>query len=274
MKFKVETYTKEFTKKSNNHLYIAPPEALKRVVAHYTITFTNPDVEIPQNSVLHLIPDVSGCFVFHFFDDVSITVWGPTTKVVTVDNDLSHAPCRFFVEFLPAGLYQILGMDMKNIQDKRVRLQDVNPTLFQEIYQALHEMTSFDEMVDFMNEILLREMKKHTVEDNVLDCIETIYREHELVNGKGVASALKMSERQLSRYFNRYVGMGIKKYSKIANVNHLLQHLSKQELMDISFDYDYFDQAHFNHVFKEICETTPTHYLKNLSDFYNELYKF
>lgn len=50
--------------------------------------------------------------------------------------------------------------------------------------------------------------------------------------------------------------------------------MSKKKLIDLTFDYEYFDQAHFNHVFKEICQTTPTHYLQNLSDFYNELYKF
>ena len=50
--------------------------------------------------------------------------------------------------------------------------------------------------------------------------------------------------------------------------------INKKKLIDLTFDYEYFDQAHFNHVFKEICQTTPTHYLQNLSDFYNELYKF
>ena len=50
--------------------------------------------------------------------------------------------------------------------------------------------------------------------------------------------------------------------------------INKKKLIDLTFDYEFFDQAHFNLVFKEICLTPPTHYLQNLSDFYNELYKF
>ncbi|MEG0367697.1 MAG: AraC family transcriptional regulator, partial [Coprobacillus sp.] len=74
--------------------------------------------------------------------------------------------------------------------------------------------------------------------------------------------------------FNKYVGMGLKKYSQIANVNHLIQNIADKKLLDLTHDYDYYDQAHLNHVFKEICETTPHNYIQNLSDFYNELYKF
>lgn len=274
MNFTVDTYTKAYTKKSDHHLYITPDPALQQVVAHYTITFPNVDVKIPDHGVLNLIPDVSGCFVFHFKEDVSITVWGATTEVVTVENDLNRAPCRFFVEFLPAGLHQVLGIDMKQYLNRKIDLKIINSILYNEIHECFQTMNTFDEIVTFMNQILIREIKKHPIEGSILQCIESIDRNHESVNAKEVAKKLQISERQLSRYFNNYVGMGIKKYSKIVTINHLLQNISQQNLIDLTFHYDYFDQAHFNHVFKEICGTTPTSYLKNLSDFYNELYKF
>ncbi|MEG0404401.1 MAG: hypothetical protein RR571_08465, partial [Anaerorhabdus sp.] len=60
MEFHVDSYTGEILNKTCNHLYIKPSKELEHVVAHYTITFQNNET-IPEGSVLHLIPDVSGC---------------------------------------------------------------------------------------------------------------------------------------------------------------------------------------------------------------------
>ncbi|MEG0276711.1 MAG: helix-turn-helix domain-containing protein [Coprobacillus sp.] len=273
-KFDVESYTKEYINKTNSHLYIKPIKELEKIVAHYTITFPNEDNDIKEGSVLNLVPDVSGCFVFKFFDQLSIKVWGPTTEVVTVKNDLNIADCRFFVEFLPGGLYRILGIGLNELLNKKIDLEDIQLSLYEEINNEIMKMNSFDEIVDFINQILLREVQKYKVNINIYKWIEDIDRQHKIMNPCDIATALGISERQLHRYFNRYVGMGVKKYSKYVNVNHLIKELIEKDLLDLTFDYHYFDQSHFNHTFKEVCQTTPTHYIENLSDFYNELYKF
>ena len=274
MELKIESYTKPYINKTDHHLYIAPSPKLQNIVAHYTITFQNHELEIPEHSVLNLIPDVSGCFVFKFFDKLSIKVWGPTTKVVTVDNDLNTFPCRFFIECLPGGLYQVLGINVHSILDQKIELEDLNEALYQEIRDLFEKVTTFDEVVEIIDDILCREVKKHSIHQQIIKSIERIYTQHESFHTSLIAAELGISERQLNRYFHKYVGMSFKKFTKIVNINHLIQDMSKKKLIDLTFDYEYFDQAHFNHVFKEICQTTPTHYLQNLSDFYNELYKF
>lgn len=274
MEFQVESYTQDYIQKTNHHLYIAPVDELKKVVAHYTITFQNHEHIIKEGSVLNLIPDVSGCFVFKFFDKASITVWGPTTKVVTVDNDLNTFPCRFFIEFLPTGLYQVLGIPVHDILDQKIDLKTFNPSLYQDFCQAICSASTFDEIVNTTNQILCREIKKHQLHQPVFHQIEYIYTHYENLNISQITTQLHMSERQLNRYFHKYVGMSMKKFIKIVNINHIIQDICDKKLIDLTFDYEYFDQAHFNHVFKEVCETSPTHYLENLSDFYNELYKF
>lgn len=274
MNFKVESYKGKYINKTKSHLYIAPAKGLEKIVAHYTITFPNKDNDIKEGSVLNLIPDVSGCFVVKFFDKLSIKVWGPTTEVVTVNNDLNIADCRFFVEFLPGGLYQVLGKSLDKMLNKKIELEDIQSALYNEIDSRILKIATFDEIVDIMNEILLREIQKHKVEASIYYWIETIYRQQTNINTKDISQSLSISERQLNRYFNRYVGMGIKKYSKYVNVNHVIKELIDKELLDLTYDYHYFDQSHFNHTFKEICHTTPKHYIENLSDFYNELYKF
>jgi AraC-like DNA-binding protein len=274
MNYNIESYTGPYIQKTNNHLYIAPSPSLKSIVAHYTITFSNKQNTIPEGSVLNLIPDVSGCFVFKFFDQLSIKVWGPTTKVVTVPNDLNTFPCRFFVEFLPGGLYRILGQSVGQLLDLKKELVEINALLYQEIEQEISHFQTFDEIVPFIDQILCREMKKHSIHKEIYQWIEKVHLSSEDISMQQIAQNLHMSERQINRYFHKYIGMSMKKFSKIINVNRLIQEISDKKLLDLAYDYEYFDQAHFNHVFKEICETTPSHYLENMSDFYNELYKF
>lgn len=270
MELNVDSYTKSYIKKAQNHLYIAPAIELNNVVAHYTITFNNLATTIDKNSVLHLIPDLSGCFVISFHPTIHIKVWGPTTKVVTVKNDLNEYPCRFFVEFLPTGLYQVLGGNMKPLLDQRIGLESICNDLFIQLQSAYKKALSFDDIVDITNHILMQRILKHKIDFDFLMYIQSIYKQ----NTKEDTYALALSTRQINRYFNKYVGMGIKKFTKIATMNHVLQELQDSNLLDVALAYEYFDQSHFNHVFKEICKTTPTSYIENLSDFYNEIYKF
>lgn len=270
----VTSYTKEYIDKRSNHLYIAPADSLKETVAHYTITFLNENETIPEGSFLHLVPDVSGCFVIVFEPQLYIKVWGPTTKIVSVPNDLNDVPCRFFVEFLPGGLYQVLGVSVKELLDKTYDLKELQNKLSDEILNRVSSAKSFDEIVDIMNEILTQHVSKHPIDKHVLKCIRDIHIHHNTMTSNEVSMQLNVSERQVTRYFNRYIGMGVKKYSKIVNINHLIQNISQKDLLDLTYDYDYFDQSHFNHVFKEICEVTPKNYIERLPEFYNELYKF
>lgn len=273
MSFDVDSYTREYINKTKHHLYILPAAPLRRAIAHYTITFPDYQLPVSNESTLQLIPDVSGCFVFDF-PKSRIKVWGPTTKVVSVANDLNTYPCRFFVEFLPGGLYQIFGRSIREMVDQEYELKELNPPLYDQIQSQLLKISTFDELVDLMNKLLCQEIKKYPIESPILDQIEHIYSQHNIQRTTDIAQKLGMSERQVNRCFNKYIGMSVKKFSKIVTINHLIQDMNHKNLMDITFDYAYFDQAHFNHVFKEICETTPTEYIKNLSDFYNEIYKF
>ena len=85
LEFQVETYTGKYIQKTNNHLYIAPSEALKDIVAHYTITFQNPNHSIcllytSYQKVIHaiellhrkkLIYGISACYTSANFDSIT-----------------------------------------------------------------------------------------------------------------------------------------------------------------------------------------------------------
>ena len=48
----------------------------------------------------------------------------------------------------------------------------------------------------------------------------------------------------------------------------------KLTLTAIAQQCGFYDQAHFIHDFREICNVTPQQYQKQLQDYYNESFKF
>ncbi len=104
---------------------------------------------------------------------------GANNKVVTVDNDLNTFPCRFFIEFLPGGLYQVLGINVHSILDQKIELEDLNEALYQEIRDLFEKVTTFDEVVEIIDDILCREVKKHSIHQQIIKSIERIYTQHE-----------------------------------------------------------------------------------------------
>ncbi len=76
---------------SPSHLYFHLHPALKKYIAHYTLS--PPCVSGPAH--LTLIPDAGGCLVFAFgISGLQAHFWGPTTHPVEVHNDFKHTPYR------------------------------------------------------------------------------------------------------------------------------------------------------------------------------------
>ncbi|MFV0394921.1 MAG: helix-turn-helix domain-containing protein [Coprobacillaceae bacterium] len=269
---KIKSYTKEYIRKSDNHLYIAPDKELRHCIAHYTITFQNKDKVIPKGTVLHIIPDLSGCIVMPLHPDIKMRMWGPMTKAVTLNNDLNTAEHRFFIEFLPGGLYSFLPKSMDAFVDNKIELDELLPELYEEFTTIINTSTTYDRMVERINNVCKNYIKRNKEDRIYREFIKAVQEDD--FTTSSLSNQFQVSERQIHRYFKKYIGISGTAYKKIMNLNRLLPTLDDTSLTDIAHQNEYFDQAHFNHVFKEICKATPTKYIHNLSEFYNEIYKF
>ncbi len=274
MELQENSYTGEKLGEDDYFVYLKPHEKLKNIVSHYTIASCDESVLDNQEEMIHLIPDVSGSFVVQLQKQVSVTIWGPSTKLKTIPNDRGSRVKRIFVEFLPGGMYQVLGVPMRELVDQTLPLCMIKKEICKQLRARFENVSTYDEIVEGLNEVLLKQVKKHPMVPKIHTLIHQIHQTSLKESVKEIAQRLKISDRQLNRYANKYLGMGIKRYAKICNVNRLIKDMQKKRFIDLTFEYDYFDQAHFNHVFKEVCQTTPKEYITNLSTFYNELYKF
>lgn len=262
-------YTGEYISRTNHHIYIAPAKELEDIIAHYTITYPN---ELPSLSKeYHIIPDASGCFIFQ---EDRRYFWGPMSEIVILENDLQYAPERFFIEFKPTGLFQVSGKKQKDYVNKREYLEQFDTIIDMELKQIYQESDNYHQLINNLNYYFIKKRKDNVINQRFIKAKEIIDKNNGNINLEEVANESSISSRQLLRDFHTYVGLSSKEYSKVVRINYLLKNISDKDMLSLAMQGGYFDQAHFNKVFKQITKTTPTKYLSNLSDFYNEVYKF
>ncbi len=257
-----------------NHLYLRPHPALKEVVAHYTITF--PQGEIPlearkEGKMLTLLPDISGCFVFAMGSKGRF--WGPTTKAVQVPVDFNEAPIRFFVEFLPGGASCVTGFAMGQLADEIWEERHNAPFAFEQLQSFLEADLPLPLLLQKTDTLLLSQLARHNKADRKM--LMAMLKHSENMRVSQMADAVGYSQRHLQRLFLENFGVGVKACARVVRINNTLARITPQSsLAELAQQSGYYDQAHFNHDFKQICGVTPTEYLQRMSEFYKEEYKF
>lgn len=269
-------------KENQNHIYIKPHPLLLKYIAHYTISFMNMNDKRAINekiSNLTLIPDSSGCIIYTYENNNFYSnLWGSTTKTVIVKDDFNLNSIRFFIEFMPGGLHAITGINQSELCDVQVQIEEVDELLSFSLMRAMEITNSIDDMISMVNMILLKAIEKNNKQHSVIDCsLHIIKATSGRITIKELSSKQYISERHLNRLFNEYIGLNAKMFSRLVRVNHsisILKNFNNKNCLNIAENLGYFDQAHFIHDFKEICGVSPKSFVKNMSDFYNEPFKY
>jgi AraC-like DNA-binding protein len=83
----------------------------------------------------------------------------------------------------------------------------------------------------------------------------------------GLLNVLPLTERQLERRFNQYIGISPKRFSAIAKLQYFLKALQSRagdtRIADSAYESGYYDQAHLNNYFKKNIGITPSAYKAN-----------
>ena len=214
-------YKGSYINKTDHHIYIAPSEELKDIIAHYTITFPS---EVPASSKLfHIIPDASGCFIFQGRSRRDF--WCPMSEIVVLENDLQKAPARFFVEFRPGGLYQISGLHQKKLVNQRQQLRYLDVQLDEELALLYQSCKDYEQLIKAFNKYFTGKRKVNLLPARLIRAKEIIDQDHGNVSLEKVASDCHLSSRQLLRDFHNYIGLSGKEYAKVVRFNYLLKQI-------------------------------------------------
>lgn len=267
-------YNRNLNIKSGN--YIIPPHPLlQKYIAHYTIS--TPRIKPSSLKEFTLIPDASGCMIFTFDgNQVLQQFWGPTTKTVTVENDDQEIPLRVFVEFLPCGAYQLLNLPLHQLTDKQAYLYDIDKHLSSVMKKIIEQSCSINDLINHLNSFFLNCLSILR-QESIVDILASLTNHCDnFLSTKLLSESTFYSERHIARLVQTSLGLNLKSYSKLIRINKAVQLVNSNQmsLTDIAQKLNYYDQSHFIHDFKSVCGVSPSVYIKNMSEFYNEKHKF
>jgi AraC-like DNA-binding protein len=255
------------------NLFITPHETLKPYISTYNILF--PDKNMLSEKYT-FIPDASGTLSFAY-DGKSIKgeLWGASTRINVIGSEANNYNFLLLVELKPCGLYQLTGVDQKEITDIRIDLDAIDKSLNASLCNIIEQAIDTSHLVNGLNAIFLSHIGDVYQTNTIIGLISKIHDNNGFLHIKELSCSEHYSERHLNRLFYQYIGMNVKLYSRIVRINTAINQLqnSKGNYTFLAQQAGFYDQAHFINDFKALCGVSPTIYLKNMSDFSNETYK-
>jgi AraC-like DNA-binding protein len=174
----------------------------------------------------------------------------------------------FAVRFYPYGFANFVASTIKDLANKETPIEILfgekdSKKLAQKIIQA----TDTKERIEIIEAFLLDRLNEKATIDKVVKTTVDL-----LLSTKGSRSIndiLKENlskRRQLERKFLNQIGISPKQLGKIIRLQAALKMLLNQQsenLTQIAYDSEYYDQSHFIKDFKEFTGTNPKEYLSN-----------
>jgi len=249
-------------------IYILPHTQLQAYIADYTITAPTTSFLSDQTTILSY---GSATIVIEY--DVAglhIGLFGPSIKPCLIGR--SYSEIIITVDFKPAGLYALTGINQSELTDKTFPLWDVNFALSKLLLEAVERAENVTELVASIDTILLENM--YTAYPSQLGFVlQNVLNSAGNINVKKLSNDIHYSERHLNRMFQQYVGTNAKMFARLVRMNSacsLLQNF-KHSIATVSELAGFGDPSHFVRDFELICGITPKAYRDNMSDFHNEI---
>jgi AraC-like DNA-binding protein len=175
-----------------------------------------------------------------------------------LDNSFHYIGIRF----LPTMFPQLFKINAAELSNRFEQLEHVLPTVSAFISDNFHSQMTTDEIRSMFDRYFIQLVETTTFDNDsrFYNAIEKILQENGLVN---IEQDLKtgISQRQLRRLFEYYIGDTAKTFAKVVRFQNILRAKpSSQSLRQnkLFFDVGYYDQAHFIKEFKHLYGVTPS----------------
>jgi len=243
---------------------------LRPFIANYT--FTCPRSMPEQQTVL---PSVSSTLVYSIgSNDIINGLRGVNTKPTTIGDYARQFDFMFLIEFHSAGLYPFIKIDQSLLLDSSFPFEELNKSLNQQITEAYYLSSNISMLKHRLDNIFLSRLDDTAINSTFVYAMKKVLESRGIIRTKYLAEDVYYSEKQLNRLFQKYIGTGVKTFSRIVRMKHaadlLDSTISLSQLAEITGHYD---PAHFVHDFKNVYGLTPGEYVDKMSLFYNDPFK-
>lgn len=237
----------------------APSDALSPFIRHYWIirwdlTDRGPYLQdVIPNPCVNLVIERGRSGIF-----------GPAKGMFS--HLLEGQGCVFGVKFQPGGFYPFVKKPVSGLSGRPMdvgQLLGAGPRRLEEDFLSLEVDR---DMVELADRLLLPLVPEEDPNVRLVQTvIDGIMRDRELTRVDAVCEAFGINKRKLQRLFDQYVGVTPKwviRLYRLQNAAEAMEQTRGSNLLQLSMDLGYHDQAHFIKDFKAIVGRTPEQYAR------------
>jgi AraC-like DNA-binding protein len=219
-----------------------------------------------------ILPDTCVELVFHFHDPFRTHFAGGESAVQP--RSFVVGQMRRFLEIEPAGRAGFVAVrflargaslffhrPLREVAAGVVDLEDLWRSPAREWTERIALARDMPARVRLVEQALLARLREGRRTEPAVDrALHLIESSRGQVRVDALAAEIGVSRRHLTRHFERAVGLGPKEFGRITRFLHALELVGAgkhQALADVAVDCGYFDQAHFNHDFRELAGMSP-----------------
>jgi AraC-like DNA-binding protein len=163
------------------------------------------------------------------------------------------------INFTPIGAAALLRLPLNEIFNQAYPLHDFFcQRLIAELEERVTCAIDQVERIRITESFLQRIMGDYQQDQLIKEGVQLIQRAKGIIRADELAKQLFISPARLEKRFRSVVGTTPKKYASMIRIASILNGWrSGLSLTGLAQDFGYFDQAHFNHYFKDYTGVTP-----------------
>jgi len=237
-----------------------PGAGLREHVAAYFSVRVQPG-DVPAS--VRAVPDGCCDLMFDLRQPASAWLRGPRASATRYE----HAGPTWLLgaQLLPGAAHAFNGQSTHLLAGRSVDLATVCAAPLQTVADALREASSLSAQAPLLDSFLLQAFAARRIDRRVMQAYAAMKSADGGVDIGALASACATSERNLSRLFKRWVGMGPKQLQRVLRFQRVLEAFDRGERPAwalLAHDLGYSDQSHLVREFAAFAGLPPDAVLK------------
>jgi AraC-like DNA-binding protein len=198
------------------------------------------------------------------FNEGDYWISGQLTKP-TKTHIYGHHECLGVV-FTPLGLNAFSNIEASELTNRCVSSNDIFGNKLHSVVDEIKTLSSGEDKIQKLSNSLLRSIisqGESTLIKGALYIIESSEKKSK-VTIELLCQQLKTSRKSLNKHFQKYIGLSASVYLQQRAFNGVIRDLSHSpncRLIEVGYDYNFFDQSHFIKQFQLISGLTPKQYV-------------
>jgi AraC-like DNA-binding protein len=200
-------------------------------------------------------------------------ICGPQSKFFVIDK--GEQDSILGIHFKPGGAFPFFGMPAGEFQNSHVQLETICGSRANELRSRIMEAATIHSKFRIVEDWLLRAASQPLTRHRAVNyCLKRIRADESGASVAEMADNIGLSKRRFIQVFQDQVGLTPKLFHRVHRFQKVLEKLRSDDIVDwaaIASSCGYFDQAHFNHDFREFCGLSPSAYLAQRGEHLNHV---